>query len=656
MVRRHQYRRHHSHPECHCTATYTVTVTLANGCSDTESIIITQDENVPTAGIGIPTTTILTCSVTSINLTATGGGSYSWSDGTNIVGTTATLNVTAPATYTVTVTSANGCSDTESIVITQDIAAPTAGITPPTTTILTCSVTSINLTATGGVSYSWSDGTNIVGTTATLNVTAPATYTVTVTLANGCSDTESIVITQDIAVPTAGITPPTTTILTCSVTSINLTATGGGSYSWSDGTNIVGTTATLNVTAPGTYTVTVTLANGCSDTESIVITQDIAVPTAGITPPSTTVLTCSVTSINLTATGGGSYSWSDGTNIVGTTATLNVTAPGTYTVTVTLANGCSDTESIVITQDIAVPTAGITPPTTTILTCSVTSINLTATGGGSYSWSDGTNIVGTTATLNVTAPATYTVTVTLANGCSDTESITITQDIAAPTAGITPPSTTVLTCSVTSINLTATGGGSYSWSDGTNIVGTTATLNVTAPGTYTVTVTLANGCSDTESIAITQDIAVPTAGITPPSTTILSCSVTSINLTATGGGSYSWSDGTNIVGTTATLNVTAPGTYTVTVTLANGCSDTESIVITQDIAVPTAGITPPTTTILTCSVTSINLTATGGGSYSWSDGTNIVGTTATLNVTHSHAECDRTCYLYGNRYAGQWMF
>ncbi|MBK6966700.1 MAG: PKD domain-containing protein [Bacteroidales bacterium] len=105
--------------------------------------------------------------------------------------------------------------------------------------------------------------------------------------------------------------------------------------------------------------------------------------------------------------------------------------------------------------------------------------------------------------------------------------------------------------------------------------------------------------------------------------------MTSINLTATGGGSYSWSDGTNIVGTTATLNVTAPGTYTVTVTLANGCSDTEQITITQDIAVPTAGITPPTTTILTCSVASINLTATGGGNYSWSDGINVVGTEAT---------------------------
>ncbi len=366
-------------------------------------------------------------------------------------------------------------------------APPSAGITNNTgTTVLTCTTTAISVTATGGGTYAWDGGAT--PTTAANSFNAPGTYTVTVTAANGCTDTESIVITQNIAAPSATITNNTgTTVLTCTTTAISVTATGGVSYAWDGGATPATADNTFN--APGTYTVTVTAANGCTDTESIVITQNITPPVAGISNNTgTTVLTCTTTAISVTATGGVSYAWDGGATPTTAGNTFNV--PGTYTVTVTAANGCTDTESITITQDIAAPTAGITPPSTTVLTCSVTSINLTATGGGSYSWSDGTNIVGTTATLNVTAPATYTVTVTSANGCSDTESITITQDIAAPTAGITPPSTTILTCSVTSINLTATGGGSYSWSDGTNIVGTTATLNVTAPGTYTVTVTL----------------------------------------------------------------------------------------------------------------------------------------------------------------------
>jgi gliding motility-associated-like protein len=300
--------------------------------------------------------------------------------------------------------------------------------------------------------------------------------------------------------PIAGITAPATTVLTCATTSIALTATGGGSYLWNDASATA--TATLNVTTAGTYTVTVTSANGCTDTESITITQSTAVPTAGITAPATTALTCGTTSIALTATGGGTYLWNDASATA--TATLNVTTAGTYTVTVTSANGCTDTESITITQSTAVPTAGITAPATTILTCATTSIALTAIGGGTYLWNDAAAT--TTASLNVTTPGTYTVTVTSANGCTDTESITITQSTAVPTAGITAPATTILTCATTSIALTATGGGNYLWNNASAT--TTATLNVSTPGTYTVTVTSANGCADTESIMITENCVI----------------------------------------------------------------------------------------------------------------------------------------------------
>ena len=75
--------------------------------------------------------------------------------------------------------------------------------------------------------------------------------------------------------PTAGITSPVTTELTCGTTSIALTATGGGSYLWNDASAT--TTASLNVSTPGTYTVTVTSANGCTDSESITITQNCVI-------------------------------------------------------------------------------------------------------------------------------------------------------------------------------------------------------------------------------------------------------------------------------------------------------------------------------------------------------------------------------------------
>jgi gliding motility-associated-like protein len=394
------------------------------------------------------------------------------------------------------------------------------------------------------------------------------------------------------------------------------------------------------VNTPGTYTVTVTGANGCTSTASTTITQNITLPVAAIANnPSTTVLNCSTTSIVLTASGGNSYSWSNGTSVVGTSAELTVNTPGSYTVTVTGANGCTSTASTTITQNITAPVAAIANnPSTTVLGCSPTSIVLTASGGNGYSWSNGTSVVGTSAALTVSSPGTYTVTVTGANGCTSTASTTITQDITLPVAAIANnPSTTVLNCSTTSISLTASGGNGYSWSNGTSVVGTSAALTVNTPGTYTVTVTGANGCTSTASTTITQDITAPVAAIANnTSTTVLDCNTTSISLTASGGNGYSWSNGTSVVGTNAALTVSAPGTYTVTVTAANGCVDSENISVTQ-----VQNATPLFTQIPSiCIGATINLlnTSLNGITGTWSPAVNNQATT-TYTFTPTPGTC-----------------
>lgn len=709
---------------------YTLTATGLNGCISTSSIVITQSIVAPIVSINnASNSNLLTCSLTSIALTATGGGTYSWSNGNNIVGSNATLNVTSPGTYTVTVTGSNGCSTTSSTTITQNTSTPNvAVVSNPNTTMLSCTNSALSLTASGGISYAWNSGGNSLGTNPTLNVTAPGTYTVTVTGTNGCTATASTIITQNNQAPTVSISatangvltcaaasitltgtsstgtgtatwlngttvlstgpisgagnvsnlvvtnPGTytlnvleangclgsstytvtqnttvpvanisnnanTTVLTCTQTNIALIATGGASYTWSNGTNNVGNNASFSPSLPGTYTVTATAANGCIDTEQIIITQNITTPTAAITNnTSATQLTCSLTSISLTATGGGTYSWSNGSAVVGTSANLTVTTPGTYTVTVTSSlNGCTATSPITITQNVSPPPAAISSfPNPAVLTCVTTSLTLTASGGGTYSWSNGSTNLGTQATISVSTTGTYTVTVTGTNGCTASANTIVTQNIAAPTVNINnTPNSNVLNCTNTSINLTATGGVTYSWSNGTNIVGTTATLAVTTPGTYTVTVTGANGCAASANSTITQNIANPVAGINNTSnTTVLTCTQSSIVINANGGTSYSWSNGTANIGNAASLSITTPGTYTVTATAANGCTDTEVITITQNITPPSATISNSgATTILDCNTTSISLTASGGVSYSWSNGTSVVGTTAALQIS-----------------------
>ncbi|MEY4595983.1 MAG: hypothetical protein RLZZ506_398, partial [Bacteroidota bacterium] len=413
----------------------------------------------------------------------------------------------------------------------------------------------------------------IVGTWApALNNTQTTTYTFTPN-SGVCATTATTTIVVN-ALPSAGITNNSnSTELTCSLPSISLTGTGGGSYSWSNGTAIIGGTASQNITTPGNYVLTVTNAAGCSATSNITITQNISTPTAAISSTAS-VLNCSTTSITLTASGGGTYSWSNGTSVVGTNATLIVSNPGTYTVTVTAPNGCTATASQVITQDITLPNLQVAnQQNTTILTCAVAGIDLTASGAVNYSWSNGTSVVSTAATLTVTLPGSYTVTATGSNGCSSTSTIVITENITLPVVSITSSNGNTITCSITNITLTATGGASYEWESNGNILGTAATLLVNAQGVYNVTATGSNGCINTTSFTVLENLTAPTVTINSSvANNQLNCTTTSIQLTATGGGTYNWSQASNNLGSSSSINVNSPGVYTVIVTSANGCA------------------------------------------------------------------------------------
>jgi gliding motility-associated-like protein len=292
---------------------------------------------------------VLTCNTESIIITATptvqGTASYLWSNGA----TTASIAVTTPGNYSVTVIdSNNGCSVTsEGVTITQDVAAPSVSVSSATT-VLTCTTESIVLTATveGSVTYLWSTG----ATTSTIEVTTPGNYSVTVTGANGCSATAATTVTGDASQPSVVISG--NSVLTCASTSATLEATatvqGTASYLWNTGA----TTATISVTTPGEYSVTITdSVNGCSVTESVTVAQNTTPPTVTISGP--TELTCNITNITLNASvsavqGTASYLWNTGA----TTASIVVNQAGDYNVVVTdSGNGCSNAKSITVTEN-----------------------------------------------------------------------------------------------------------------------------------------------------------------------------------------------------------------------------------------------------------------------------------------------------------------
>ena len=178
----------------------------------------------------------------------------------------------------------------------------------------------------------------------------------------------------------------------CTGQTIQLITNSPGTYVWTGPNNFYSTQQ--NPTIPnaslanaGVYNVTVT-NNNCTSTATTTVVVNQGPIVSIINNTNSTVLNCNQLSINVTATGGGTYQWSGG--LVPNSPFNTFTQPGTYTVTVTGANGCTATSSITITQDLTPPTVTITNNTnSTQLNCLQTSISVMAGTGVSYQWSGG---------------------------------------------------------------------------------------------------------------------------------------------------------------------------------------------------------------------------------------------------------------------------
>ena len=609
-------------------------------------IIIDGDCRVPadnTADVTViptPTGTIspsnaVVCQNNEVTLTATGGDSYTWfRDGLLISGeNNATIDVTQAGTYTVTIHQGDcegSASNSASVTVAS---APTGTISPSTASI--CPGGSTTLTATGGTSYTWfRNGNEINGETgATLDVTQEGTYSVTIHQGDCEGPASNTSTVTSASAPTGTISPTTASI--CSGGSTILTATGGTSYRWFRNGNLINgeTDATLTVTQAGTYSVEIHQGNCVGEASNTVTVTTAAAPTGTIAPADAAI--CSGGSVELTATGGSSYTWfRNGVQINGQTgATITATQAGTYTVTIHDGDCSGQASNSSVVTVSTTPTGNISPAVSSI--CPGGSQVLTATGGTSYIWFlNGTEITGETgSTITATQAGTYSVTIQQGD-CEGPASNTALVNVTPTPVGTISPATGSI-CAGGSITLTASGGTSYTWFlNGAEIHGETdATLNATSPGTYFAIIRQGTCSGPALNTSVITQTTAPTGNISPAEGTI--CTGGSIVLTATGGTSYSWfRNGTLINGQTgATLTVTQAGTYSATIKQGSctGPAANPSVITVAN--APTGTITPAEASF--CQGGSVALTATGGTSYAWFlNGVEIAGQTASiLNAT-----------------------
>lgn len=478
---------------------------------------------------------------------------------------------------------------------------------------------SATVTGTGGTgyTYNWSP---TGGTAATATGLSAGTYTVNVTNTCGSNSNVTVTITQPAVVSATS----TQTNISCNGANngtATVTASGGTpgyTYSWAPSG---GTAATATGLAPGTYTCTITDANGCNTTQSVTITEPTVLVASAASQTNVSCFGGNNGAAAVTASGGTAsytYNWLPSG---GSAATASGLTAGTYTCTVTDANGCTATQSFTITEP---PVLAVSAASQTDVLCfggSNGDATVSVSGGTTsytYNWLPAG---GTAATASGLTAGTYTCNVTDANGCTASQSFTITEPASA--LAVTSSATTIL-CNggQATITVAATGGTAPYSGDTTYTVGA---------GSYTYPVTDANGCMDSTTIVITEPTAIALASAST-NITCFGANNGSVDLTASGGTApytFSWNSG---LYTTEDISGLTPGTYTGVITDGNGCQDSVSVVISEPAAIVSALSATPAVVCNNDSVT-VSAAISGGTApytYLWNPGGNTSASFTTL--------------------------
>jgi PKD repeat protein len=554
----------------------------------------------PTAGFSA--SVLQGCAPLSVDFvnTSTGAVSYAWNFGNGNFSTLVNpQNVFVNAgTYTITLTatSANGQTDTETLQI-EALPGPTVSFTAAQ--LSGCeeqTAFTFNSTSVGASTLFWDfgDGTSAYGATPSKTYLDPGTYTVSVLATNAIGCQSVYTLPTDITVfglPTAAFTATQTSVCAPSdAFTFQNTSSGAVSYLWDFGDGTTSTLAqpTKSYAAAGVYTISLTVTNASGCTHSLTRTAYLTVNT-----PVNPVITASVqsgceplaVSFSNNITNAQSYSWNLGNGQTSANASVNgnYASDGNYlaNLQVTMANGCSYAATAQAIQVNPLPDvqfnlqniSGCAPLT-------ITTDN-NSTGAASYMWSFGTgvNVNGFEPSFTYANPGWYFVRLFAfsAQGCTTSVLHPQPVNVVSPVASFTASDTLGCPPLQVSFNSTATNATSVHW-----IFGNGQTSNLPNPvitfnqlGVYDVTLvaTGAGGCSDTLHLDDYINVSFQQANYTPPPA-ITGCAPfgTSFSINPAPGATYTWDfgDGTTAIGPSVAHSFPESGTYTVSLIVDNG--------------------------------------------------------------------------------------
>ena len=577
-----------------CAEIYQLRLFDENGCDTVLNITVGSPDSI-TANITIVDAS---CGISDgfINTTISGGTvvidyTYQWFDASNtlLVGETSPsiANVGA-GSYRLLVTDDNACQESFISVVGNSTGPIITVDSIVDNSCFSANEGAIYITASDAnqpLTYDWLPQGQ---TTEDIFNLIEGTYTLQVTNSVGCVSVETVEIRAPLELEaTLNVTDADCGLCNGAA---NVTVNGGTApytYLWNNGS----TTDTASALCGGINNLEITDANGC------IKTIDFSINTTGgpvseiVNAVPTSCANSCDGSVTVTPIGGSTpytYLWQHNG---ATTNSLTGLCQGNYSLLVADANGCSRTVQVEITspnvlevnEQIVSNTCGSTICSGSIL------LNVSGgTGPYTYNWSEPT--LSDTNYVDLLCEGTYKVTISDANGCSSIELYNISNQgnpIPASPSKVDVSCNGVCDGSLLS-NITPSVGVSFQWLDnlGAAIGGlNNDVLGTVCPGDYVLEVTsIPNNCNSYYSVSINEQDSI-ILGVSVVKS--ISCSGESdgqIFVSASGGDilyTYSWNDPNN-QNTNPAIDLAA-GTYSVTVSDEQGCSETSSINISQPI-------------------------------------------------------------------------
>ena len=480
---------------------YELVVTGENGCSSSLEVEVYSDGQLPVIS-SIPDT-VLTCSLDGIFLSGTSdqpGSEFMWTGPNNFQSDDPNPYVDTIGTYTLIVTSTNGCEAVIEVNISGDYLSPQA----------TYTFDSLNCLSPQGLidiqpnennySYEWTGPNSFTASTEDVQVQDAGNYVLILTAENDCKDTLSFFIPIDTLSPSVSLEVDT---LTCELDSVQINLIGGNtsySYSWIGPDNFMSTIAQPYVQNGGAYNLTVLAENGCTQDLGITVEIDDNIPFVELEADD---ITCEEKDFHIYATSSTSnleYTWTGPLGFTSDEMNPLITQAGTYDLVISAQNGCQENYTIEVFADQMVPFVSLSADT---LDCSTLEVNLIISGyDPSYqlNWTGPGSFNSTEISPSVSTPGLYTLISQSNNFCKDTSEIEVMQEDDVPQ--ILSISALDAKCGLNNgqiIGIESIGGvPPFEYSiDGGIIFQSEPVFSDLAPGNYEVIIQDINGCNST---------------------------------------------------------------------------------------------------------------------------------------------------------------